>query len=125
MAVKDVVKTHRSWEDYLGLGLAVAVGLSPWFREEPLPRAAYVNASVIGVALLLLAQFELIRSGRWEEIAELACGLWLIASPFMLGYAHGNQLRFWHWMLGGAVAALAAYEYWQGGTTESGDDVVR
>ena len=88
MAMKDVLKAHRTWEDYVGLALAVAVGLSPWFREEFLPSAVYTNAAAIGVILLLLAQFELIRSRRWEEIAELACGVWLFVSPLLFGYAN-------------------------------------
>lgn len=113
MAMRDVLKTHRTWEDYLGLILAVAVGLSPWFREEALPRAAYANAAVIGVTLLLLAQFELIRTRYWEELAELACGAWLIASPFLLRYAGAGDLRVLQWILGIAVAALAVLEYWQ------------
>lgn len=116
MAIKDVLKTHRTWEDYLGLMLAVAVVLSPWFREEFWPGAVYTNAAAIGVILLLLAQFELIRSRRWEEMAEMACGLWLIASPHLLGYAQGGHLRFWQWALGAAVIALAALEFWQSRT---------
>jgi hypothetical protein len=35
------------------------------------------------------------RSVRWwEVIAQLACSLWLSASPFILHYAHQNHLRF-------------------------------
>lgn len=115
MPTSPKLRTHRTWEDYLGLGLAVAVGLSPWFREEFLPGRVYTNAAVVGVILFLLAQFEFIRTRRGEELGELACGLWLIASPFVFGYAANAQLRFWHWGLGAAVVALAAFEYWQGG----------
>ncbi len=113
MALKAGLKTHRSWEDYLGLSLAIAIGLSPWFQEEKIPREAYSNAALVGVALLLLAQFELIRSRRWEEVAELLCGAWLVTSPFVFGYAAGNHLRLWQWLLGAAVIALALFEYWQ------------
>jgi len=41
---------------------------------------------------------------------ETACGLWLIASPFMFGYADAGTLRYWHFMLGVAVALLAILE---------------
>ena len=115
MTAREVLKAHRTWEDYLGLGLAVAVGLSPWFREEFLPGRVYANAAVLGVILLLLAQFELIRTRRTEELAELACGLWLITSPFVFGYGTAGALRYWQWVLGAAVVVLAAFEYWQGG----------
>jgi SPW repeat len=115
MGMRHLLKAHRTWEDYLGLALAVAIGLSPWFQEEFLPGRVYTNAAVLGVILLLLAQFEFIRTRRSEEIAELACGAWLLVSPFLLGYAAAGTLRYWHWVLGVAVIALAALEYWQGG----------
>ena len=78
-----------------------------------MPGSVYTNAAVVGVVLLLLAQFELIRSRRWEEMAEMACGLWMIASPFVFGYARAGETRTWHWLLGAAVVALAALEYRQ------------
>ena len=62
---------------------------------------------------LALAQLELVRLRRWEEIAQLACGLWLSASPFIFDYAHQDHLRFWHWALGAIVSILALFELWQ------------
>ncbi len=113
MSKKSAVKDRKTWEDYLGIVLAIAIGLSPWFHEEGLASAVYINAAIVGVGLLLLAQFELIRSRRWEEIAEMACGLWIVASPFVFGFARAGETRGWHWMLGAAVVALAALEYRQ------------
>ena len=66
-----------------------------------------------GLAVLALAQLELVRLRRWEEIAQLACGLWLSSSPFIFHYAHQDHLRFWHWALGVIVSALALFELWQ------------
>ena len=53
------------------------------------------------------------RLRRWEDIAQLASGLWLAASPFVFDYAHQDHLRFWHWSLGALVAVLAIFELWQ------------
>jgi hypothetical protein len=39
--------------------------------------------------------------------------LWLIVSPFTLGYAEAGALRYWHFVLGAVVALLAALELWQ------------
>ena len=110
MATRHWLKAHRTWEDYLGLALAVAVFLSPWFREEFMPGRIYTNAAIVGVLLLLLAQFEFIRTRRFEEIAQLVCGVWLLLSPVIFGYAAAGTLRYWHWVLGVAVIALAALE---------------
>jgi hypothetical protein len=113
VAIKEILKTHRTWEDGAGLMLGLMIGFSPWLCEESTEKAVVSNAALVGIALLILAQLELIRARRWEEIAELACGIWLCASPFMFGYAHVNQLRYWHWVLGSMVVLLAVVELWQ------------
>ena len=113
MAFKDLLKPHRSWEDGVGLILGLTIGLTPWlYDENPVPRVA-VNAAVAGLAVLMLAQLEMLRRRRWGEFAQLVCGVWVIVSPFILDYAYQDHLRFWHWTLGGSVAALAVLELWQ------------
>ena len=72
-----------------------------------------LNSAVTGLAVLALAQLELVRLRRWEEVAELVCGLWLTASPFIFHYAHQDHLRFWHWALGAIGSILALFELWQ------------
>ena len=113
MAIKDILKTHRTWEDGVGLALGLMIGLSSWFYDEPVVPAVLLNSGLIGLAVLALAQLELVRLRRWEELAQLACGLWLSASPFIFDYAHQDHLRFWHWALGPIVSVLALLELWQ------------
>jgi O-antigen/teichoic acid export membrane protein len=113
MAIKDILKTHRTWEDGAGLALGLMIGLSPWFYDEPVVPAVLLNSGLIGLAVLVLAQLELVHLRRWEELAQLACGLWLSASPFTFDYAHQDHLRLWHWVLGSIVSVLALLELWQ------------
>lgn len=113
MALHDLLKTHRTWEDGAGLILGLMIGLSPWFYDEPVVPAVVVNAGLTGLAVLALAQLEIVYLRRWEETAQLLCGIWLCASPFLFHYAHQHHLRFWHWALGGIVALLALLELWQ------------
>jgi hypothetical protein len=113
MALKDLLKTHRTWEDGVGLTLGLIIGLSPWFYDEPVVPAVVLNSGLVGLAVLALAQLELVRLRRWEEIAQLACGLWLSASPIIFHYAHQDHLRLWHWALGAVVSMLAVFELWQ------------
>jgi hypothetical protein len=113
MAFKDFLKPHRSWEDGLGLLLGVTIGLTPWLYEEASVPAVVLNSAAVGLAVLLLAQLEIVHLRRWHEIAQLACGIWLVVSPFIFDYAHKDYLGIWHWILGGAVSALAAFELWQ------------
>jgi O-antigen/teichoic acid export membrane protein len=113
MAIKDILKAHRTWEDGAGLMLGIMIGLSPWFYDEPVVPAVVLNSGLIGLAVLALAQLELVRLRRWKEIAQLGCGLWLSASPFIFHYAHQDHLRLWHWALGAGVSVLALFELWQ------------
>src|SRR5690242_15292421 len=95
MAIKDILKAHRTWEDGVALMLGIMIGLSPWFYDEPAVPVVVLNSGLIGLAVLALAQLELIRLRRWEEIAQLACGIYLFASPFIFQYAHQHHLRLW------------------------------
>lgn len=113
MAFRELLKPHRSWIDGLGLLLGLTIGLTPWLYDENPVLLVAVNSAVTGLAVLMLAQLEILRRSKWEEFAQLACGIWLIVSPFILEYAYQDHLRFWHWALGGSVAALAVFELWQ------------
>ena len=112
MANVKFFNAHPDWEDYLDMLLGVLIVLSPVFAGYEVASAVMINAGIIGVLVLALASFELLDLRRWEEILELLCGLWLIASPFMLGYANG-ALMIWHMALGAIVALLAVAELWQ------------
>ena len=80
---------------------------------SPAVPVVVLNSALTGLAVLALAQLELVRLRRWEEVAQLLCGLWLSASPFIFHYAHQDHLRYWHWALGATVSILAVFELWQ------------
>ena len=69
-----------------------------------------MNAVIVGVAVLSLAGMEIVVLRTSEEWLELACGLWLAASPFVFGYAGSGLLQYWHFGLGAGVAVLALME---------------
>jgi hypothetical protein len=112
--------THRTWEDWCGMLFGVLIVLSPWFptqsdHELVTGDRSYVLLNTITVGFLVfgLAQLEYIALQRWEQVAEIMLGLWLIASPYMFGYHADGLLRFWHSSLGGLVVLLAALQLWQ------------
>lgn len=110
MARFDILKSHRTWEDYVGIVLGVLIGMTPLIAGETTNQVALYNALVVGIFVLMLASFELVQLRRAEEIEELLCGGWLIASPFVFGYAGAGQLRWWHFALGALVAIIALLE---------------
>jgi SPW repeat len=113
MALKDHLKTHRTWQDGLGLLLGMTIGLAPWIVDERLQVESVLNAAISGLAILFVAQLELVRLRRWEEALELLLGLWVVISPFVFGYSGSGSLRIAHWTLGGLVAFIGGLELWQ------------
>jgi hypothetical protein len=108
-----IFTVHRSWEDWVSMLIGVLIGFSPWLADQQHDQSVIWNAVLVGALVLGLAQLEYVSLQRWEEIGEIACGLWLIASPFTFGYAEAGALRYWHFTLGAIVALLAALELWQ------------
>ena len=112
------IKTHRTWEDWCGMLLGALIVASPWFpiqdHSSIVERQTMIlNTVAIGLVVFGLSQLEYVALQRWEEVAEIALGLWLIASPFIFGYAGDEMLRIWHATLGGIVVLLGALQLWQ------------
>jgi len=82
----------------------------PWFVGDGGSQTVAANATIVGILVLALGASEVVDLRRWEESLEAACGLWLIASPFIFGYADAGTLRYWHFVLGIAVVLLAVLE---------------
>jgi hypothetical protein len=110
---------HRTWEDWFGMLLGALIVVSPWFPfsshdvMDAERSTMILNTFVVGMLVFGLAQLEYVALQRWEEVAEIALGLWLIASPFVLGYSGDDLLRAWHVALGAIVVLLGALQLWQ------------
>ncbi len=102
------ITEHRRWEDFLSAAIGVLVVLSPSLAAGSAATVVTISTGFVGVMIVALAMLELMSLQRWEEVLELICGAWVIASPFVLNY--GGQLRVWHFVLGGVVVALALLE---------------
>lgn len=102
---------HRGWEDFCSAGCGVLIVLSPLLTPGEVTAAAIISAGLVGVVITMLALLETMQLQRWEEVLELACGLWVVVSPLVFGY--GGTLRLAHFVLGAAVAVLALLELWQ------------
>ena len=102
---------HRGWEDICSAILGVLILFSPILVGGDPNVAIAISTGLAGVLITMLALLELMSLRRWEEVMELACGAWVVVSPLVLQY--GGTLRVWHFVLGGAVVALALLELWQ------------
>ena len=104
---------HYIWEDCVSMALGVLIVLTSWMVQDVGSQIVAINAVIVGILVLALGMSEFLDLRRWEEGLETACGLWLLASPFIFGYADAGTLRFWHFALGAGVVSVAVLELLQ------------
>lgn len=114
----DFLNTHRTWEDWCGMLLGALIVVSPWFPiyEEAVTaghQTLILNTVVIGLVVFCLSQLEYVALQRWQEVITLLVGLWLVVSPYVLGYSGAGFLRVFHTSLGGLVVLLGVLQLWQ------------
>ena len=107
------LKDHQAWEDWLAAGLGALLLATPWLTGYTGSPTVALNAVAAGMLVVMLAVMEFFDRQRWEELMEFALGGWIIASPFVLGYAGDGALSFWHFGIGAVLIALAVVEYRQ------------
>ena len=108
-----IFDTHRTWEDWFGIALGVLIVASPWLALHAGSSLVPWVTIAVGFLVLQFAGLQLVDLERVDEFGMMACGLWLIASPFALGYADTGTLMYLHFMFGVALVLLAALELWQ------------
>lgn len=96
--------------DVYNLLLAALLLASPWlFRLTN--GTARLEFWVGGAAIAAISIGAIVAFASWEEWANLALGAWLVASPWVLGFAHARATHF-SVAIGAAVAYLALIELW-------------
>lgn len=105
-------KQHRSWEDWLGIGLGAALIISPWLFGHAAGPVVTITAFGIGLLVAVLATMEFLDRQIWEETLEIAAGLAMLAMPFVYAYA-GSTLGMLHLAIGAIITSLAVLELWQ------------
>ncbi|KGT73961.1 hypothetical protein MA20_41360 [Bradyrhizobium japonicum] len=111
-------KTHRTWEDWCGMLLGALIVASPWFPiQDHAPvierQVMVLNTVAIGLVVFGLSQLEYVALQRWQEVATILVGLWLIVSPYVFGYSGEGFLRIYHTSLGAVAVILGVLQLWQ------------
>jgi len=96
--------------DLYNLLLAMALLSAPWLFTLT-NSVGRLDLWVSGAAIATVSLAALLAFARWEEWANLLLGLWLIASPWLLGFAHTRAMHF-SIAIGCVVAFLALLELW-------------
>jgi hypothetical protein len=102
---------HKSWEDWAVFALGGVLLLSPIIDGTALSPLVISNVVVAGFAVMAVAISELMLAERWDARLTFGLGIWMMLAPYIIGYA--GKLGFWHGVIGGLIAVLAAFEMWQ------------
>ena len=103
------MKQAKHWQDPVNALLGAWIALSPWvlgFQQQMAPMA---NGVVIGVALIAAALGAYFLPRAWEEWTEGGLGLWMVISPWVLGFSTNHNAMLNAVLSGIVVAVLALW----------------
>jgi tetrahydromethanopterin S-methyltransferase subunit E len=67
------------------------------------------NLTIVGPAVVIFALFAAVAFNAWKEWTNMALGIWLFISPWVLGFHASEALRWNSVVAGLLIAALAAW----------------
>jgi hypothetical protein len=102
--------TNAKFCDVANLILGVILLASPWIFGFPIG-AASQNAVISGIVIAAISLAALAAFAVWEEWLNLIVGVWVLVSPWVLGFA-GTTAMHVHIVIGVIVAVLAGFEIW-------------
>jgi len=109
------MKIVKNWPresvlDVYNLMLAIALFVSPMLFTFT-NGTAKIDLLVSSAVIAALSIGAIVAYANWEEWANLLLGLWLVLSPWLLGFTHTRAMHF-SIVIGAAVAYLALIELW-------------
>lgn len=88
------ITTNKRWQDWVSLILGIWLFFSPWLLDfrSSMPAQSW-NFFIVGIAFIVFAGYALNLRTIWEEWVNLALGVWMIISPWALGYSANAAAR--------------------------------
>src|SRR6202046_3602524 len=96
--------------DFYSAAFGLFLFVSPWLFAYA-NKNARLDLWASGAAIAAISIAAIIAFSNWEEWLNLLLGLWLIGSPWVLGFAHTRAMHV-SIGLGAMVAFIAALELW-------------
>lgn len=102
----------KRWQDglivYIGIYLFFSPFIMGFYSEIP---ARSWNFFLAGIAAIALAATAIRQRTRWQTQANMAVGLWLIVSPWIVGFSRVIDGRNDAIALGVMIALMALWSY--------------
>jgi SPW repeat-containing protein len=106
----------KHWQDWGNLVLGLWIFASPWALQHTMASgtesAAANNATmwslyIVGIAVAALAVAAIFAFRAWEEWTNIALGVWLLVSPWVLGFS-SSAFLMWNAVIAGALIVVLA-----------------
>ena len=105
---------QNHWQNWITLAVGIWLAISPWILAPGTDEGVGMtlttwNFVLSGGAATLIAAAAILAYYEWEEWLDTVLGLWIVASPWVVGFTAETAL-FWNALICGAViAALSAW----------------
>ena len=100
------MEQKQRWQDWVSLILGIWLFLAPFFGIGVTEPAAW-NAWIFGAIVAVMSAWALARPQIWEEWVNLAVGVWILVSPFVLAFTAQNAAT-WNHIIVGLIVAIDA-----------------
>lgn len=99
----------RRWQDWLNLALGIWLFFSPFFMgyATGADGVAAWNSYLLGIGVVIFAAAAIARPAQWEEWINLALGVWLVISPWVLGFS-ADETALWNHLIVGLIIGIDA-----------------
>lgn len=110
------MEKQHPWRGFLRAMIALWILISPWVLVHlsmapavplQISGAALSNFLIVGVAMMVISIAPPTASTVWEGRAYAAMGVWLIASPWVLGFRSDSVLT-WNAVVVGILAVVVS-----------------
>lgn len=85
------MRNIKHWQDPLNALLGIWMVASPWIMSYQHQMAPTVSAVIVGLALLAAALGASFVPRAWEESSQIVLGIWMLISPWVLGFSGQTQ----------------------------------
>lgn len=104
---------EQRWQDWATTLVGTYVFLSPWIIQYFFPASSATTVvgwshHVVGLAIVAMGMAALASYQFWEEWVDIVLGVWLIVSPWVLGFTNMAALAWNSVAMGIVVLILSA-----------------
>ena len=108
------MEKHSSLKGFLRAMIALWILISPWVlvhlsmappSQPQISASALWNFLIVGVVMMVISIAQLMASTVWEGRVNAAIGIWLIVSPWVLGFRSDLALT-WNAVVVGILAVV-------------------